>query len=192
MWGEILGETFLKPRDAARRVLGAAVPASVLAEGALAVTSAGVVLGFLALRLTNGVAADPISGALLAQPLLGVGVQLAGLVLVAWLTAAIGRRFGGRGTFFGAATAIVWLNAVTILVQLLQLVALLFAPPLAGALAIVTMIWLLWAFSCFVAELHGFASPAIVLGVAILVAVSFVFVLTFIAALAGLTPEGNS
>lgn len=191
MWGEILGETFLKPRAAARRVLGAGAPPGVVAQGALAVTGAGIVLGYVALRVTGGVAADPVSAALLARPFVGFVAQLAALVFVAWLTAAIGRRFGGRGDLLGAATAIVWLNGATVVIQLLQIVAMLFAPPLAGALAIVTLVWLLWAFACFVAELHGFASPAIVLGVVVLVVISLVFMLTFIAALAGLTPQGT-
>ncbi|MBP7000125.1 YIP1 family protein [Amaricoccus sp.] len=191
MWGELVAQTFLKPREAARRVLAAGFPPGVVAEAALAVTSLGIVLGYLALRVAHGVPADPVSAALLARPLVGVLVQLAALLLVAWLTATLGRRFGGRGDLLGAATAIVWLNAATLVVQVLQLVALVLAPPLAAALAMVTLVWLLWAFACFVAELHGFASPAIVLGVVVLVGVSLVFLLTFIAALAGLTPQGT-
>ena len=99
-------------------------------------------------------------------------------------------RFGGRGDFLGAATSIVWLNAATIAIQILQLVALVLAPPIAGIIAIATLAWLLWAFSCFVAELHGFASPAVVLGVVVLTGIVLVFALTFLAALAGFAPQG--
>ena len=37
-------------------------------------------------------------------------------------------------------------------------------PPLAAILAIATLFWALWAFANFVAELHGFRNPIVVLG----------------------------
>jgi hypothetical protein len=189
MWSELLGETFLRPREAARRVFAMELPSGVVAEAALAVSCLGVLLGYLGVELSGG-GVDPISAALLARPLLGVAAQLAALVFVAWLTAAIGQRFGGRGGFLGAATSIVWLNAATLAIQILQLIVLVLAPPLAGIIAIGTLAWLLWAFACFVAELHGFASSAVVLGVVVLTGIVLVFALTFLAALAGFAPQG--
>lgn len=189
MWGDLLGETFLRPREAAKRVLAVELPGGAVAEAALAVSCLGIVLGYLGLRLSGG-SVDPISAALLSRPFLGVATQLAALVLVAWLTAVIGQRFGGRGGFLGAAASIVWLNAATLLVQALQIVAIVFAPPLASMIALATLFWLLWAFASFVAELHGFASVAVTLGVVVLTGIVLVFALTFLAALAGFTPQG--
>ena len=100
------------------------------------------------------------SAAILGRPLLGAVVQLAALVIVVFLTVRIGRLFGGIGGFWDALALVVWLNAVMVLVQVVQLVALALVPPLAAALAIATILWALWAFANFVAELHGFQNPA--------------------------------
>ena len=87
---------------------------------------------------------------------------------------------------------VVWLNAMTLLIQIVQLVLLLVAPPLAGFLAIATLFWLMWAYANFVTELHGFASPVMVLGVTVLSVVVLMLGLTLIAAILGFSPSGGA
>ena len=188
MWRELVVDSFLRPRVAAKRVLALGLPAEFLLEAAVLVTAAGVVLGYLAM-LTDPGALDRVSATILGRPLLGAVVQLAALAVVVVLTARIGRIFGGSGGLHGALCIVVWLNAVMVLIQVVQLGALAIAPPVAAALAIATILWALWAFSSFVAELHGFRSTAIVIGVVVLTSIVLFFGTAMILAVLGITPQ---
>lgn len=189
MWGELLTDSILRPRAAARRVLDAPVPPGVVVEAAVAVACLGVVLAWTAMRLAGG-AVDPLTAAVLSRPLLGAAAQIAMMAGIAFLTWWLGGRFGGRGDALGAAKLVVWLNCVTLAIQAAQLVTLVFAPPLAGFIAVATLFWLFWAYANFTAELHDFTSPFIVLGVTVLTALGLVFGFALIAALLGVTPQG--
>ena len=191
MWGELLIDSLKRPRAAARRVLDAGVPAAPLLEAAVLVAAVGVVLGYLALRLSPE-ALDVVSAAVIENPLLGAAAQLAVMAVAVFLTVRLGRLFGGTGTTAGALALVVWLNAVMVLIQGLQLVALAVVPPLATALAIATILWALWAFANFVAELHGFQNPFIVLAVVILTAIVVFFGIAMILAILGITPQGGT
>jgi hypothetical protein len=181
MWGEILTDSILRPRLAAKRVLALPLPPRAVVEAAVAVASLGVVLGFAAVRLAGG-GIDPLSAAMLSRPLLGAAVQIAVMAGIAFLAWGIGARLGGRGDALGAAKVVVWLNAVTLVIQAFQLVA--------RFMALATLLWLFWAFANFTAELHDFTSPFIVLGVTVLTAVGLVLGLALVATLLGVSPEG--
>ena len=189
MWHELLIDSLKRPRVAARRVLDARVPAQQLLEAAVLVAAAGVVLGYFAL-LMSPEALDVVSAAVIANPLLGAVAQLAVIAVAVLLTARVGRLFGGRGTTEGALALVVWLNAVMVLVQAAQLVALAIVPPVATVLAMATILWALWAFSNFVAELHSFQNPFIVLAVVVLTTIVVFFGTAMIFAILGITPQG--
>jgi hypothetical protein len=187
MWGELVKETLMHPRRAARRVLETGMPVGVLVQAAVLVTCAGMLLGYLALSLGPDV--TDISAAVLTNPLLGAVAQLAVMVAVVFLTVQIGRLFGGTGGYHGALALVVWLNAMMVLVQLGQIAALLVVPPLAAVLAIATMLWAFWAYANFVAELHGFRNPAIVLGAVVLTTIVLFFGVAMLLAMLGITPQ---
>ncbi len=191
MWGELLIDSLKRPRAAARRVLDAGVPAAHLLEAAVLVAVVGVVLGYLALTMSPG-ALDVVSTAVIHHPLLGVVAQLAVMAIAVFLTVRLGRLFGGTGTLDGALAIVVWLNAVMVLVQAAQLVALAVVPPVATILAIATIFWALWAFANFVAELHGFQNPFIVLAVIVLTTIVLFFGTAMIAAILGFVPQGGA
>lgn len=182
-------DSLVRPREAARGLLTRRVAASALAQAAVAVTCLGVVLGYAALEMT-GDAVDPVSAAVLERPLAGAAMQLAVMAVLALLTFRVGRLFGGRGGFLDAALVVVWLNAVTLVIQVAQLVALALMPPLGALIALATLFWLLWAYANFVTELHGFESPVMVLGVVILTMIALVFGLSMLAAMLGVGPQG--
>lgn len=188
MWGELVVDSLLHPRRAARRILAAGVPERLLVQGAVAIACAGVVLGFLALQLSPE-AVDMVSAAILGNPLVGVAAQLAVMALIVVLTVQIGRLFGGSGGLSGALALVVWLNAMMVLIQAVQLVALALVPPVAALLAIVTVFWVLWTYASFVAELHGFQNPAIVLGVVMLTAIVLFIATAMLLAILGVTPQ---
>lgn len=189
MWGELLIDSLRRPRVAARRVLDARVPAARLLEAAVLVAVTGVVLGYLALMLSPE-ALDVVSAAVIHNPLLGAGAQLAVMAVAVFLTVRVGRIFGGTGTTEGALALVVWLNAVMVVIQAAQLVALAVLPPVATILAVATIFWALWAFANFVAELHGFQNPFIVLAVVILTTIVVFFGSAMIFAILGITPQG--
>jgi hypothetical protein len=189
MWGELLIDSLKRPRAAARRVLDARVPAPRLLEAAVLVAVVGVVLGYLALLLSPE-ALDVISAAVIHNPLLGAAAQLAVMAVAVFLTVRIGRLFGGTGTTHGALALVVWLNAVMVLIQAAQLLALAVLPPVATILAIATIFWALWAYANFVAELHGFQNPFVVLAVIILTTIVVFFGTGMIFAILGITPQG--
>ncbi len=187
MLGELLIESLIRPRAAARRLFALEIPAEAVAPAAAAAACAGVVLAYAAMVLSGG-AVDPVSEWVLRAPILGAAMQLGMMLLFALLTWRVGRLFGGTGGFWDAARLVVWLNVVTLAIQAAQLAALALIPPLAGLIALATLFWLLWAFASFVAELHGFEQPFMVLGVVLLLVVGAVFGLTMIAAILGITP----
>lgn len=189
MWGRLVIDSLVRPREAARDVLALRVDAGALAQAAAAVTCLGVLLGFAALQMTGG-AVDPVSAAVLERPLAGAAGQLVVMGVLALLTFRVGRLFGGRGGLLGAAAVVVWLNAVTLVIQVAQLVALALIPPLGVLIALATLFWLLWAYANFVTELHGFESPVMVLGVVILTMIALVFGLSMLAAMLGVAPQG--
>lgn len=189
MWGEILIDSILRPRLAARRLYALPVPPGTVVEAAGAVACLGILLGYAALVMTGG-GVDPVSAAALAVPLVGAAVQIAVMAGIAFLTWWLGARFGGRGDALGAAKAVVWLNVVMLAFQAAQLILLPIVPPLAAFIAVATLFWLFWAYANFTAELHGFASPFMVLGVAVLTAVGLALAFAAIASQLGFTPGG--
>jgi hypothetical protein len=191
MWGQLVIDSLVRPRTAAQRVLAFEIGWSPLAQIAVAIACIGMVLGYAAMAFSGG-PVDPMSAAVLSRPLIGAATQLGVMALIVALTVRIGRAFGGVGGPWGATMLVVWLNAMTLLVQVVQLVLLVLAPPLAGILAIAMLVWLLWAYSNFAAELHGFASPVMVLGVSVLSLVALVLGLTLLAAILGLSPTGGA
>lgn len=191
MWAELVIDSFRAPRAAARRLLALELGADTLVQAALAVTCLGMVLTHVAGTLAGG-ALDPVTAALLASPLVGALVQLAGMLLTVVLTWKVGRLFGGQGDLGGALRVLVWLNAVLLLLQVAQLVALAAVPPLAVVLSVAGMVWLLWAFACFTAELHGFENAFAVAGVALIAALVVIFVLMTLLAMLGINPQGTA
>lgn len=187
MWQELITDSLVRPRAAARRVLDLGLVPGLLAQAAVAVTSAGMVLGYVAMRV-NPQVIDPVSAAALAEPLAGAAVQLAMLGVLALLTGGVGRFFGGTGTMTGAFALVVWLNALMAVIQAVHLVTLVLLPPLAAVVALVTLFWTFWAYVNFVSELHGFRNPLLVLGGVILTLIALFLAVAILLAALGVTP----
>ncbi len=189
MLRQLILDTLLRPRAAAREILKIGFAPENLVQAAVAVTSLGMVLAFTAARMTPG-GVDPVTTAILQAPLLGAAMQLGVMGLIVVATALIGRQFGGTGDISGALALIVWLNLVLLAIQLVQIAALLVMPPLATLLGFATLFWLLWAFACFVTELHGFSNPLKVLVGVIACMIVLFFGLTLALAFLGFGPQG--
>ncbi|MBD3764692.1 MAG: YIP1 family protein [Rhodobacterales bacterium] len=148
--------TLQSPREAARALIAADLPMPVLGLGlALAAVASSLIthLGLLLAPLPDGamqmIAPSPLRTAVLQ------GIVLLGLAAAVH---QLGRLRGGRGIFSGALAVVVWVQAMLVVLQAVQLVAMVILPPLAEILSVLGLGLFLSLLTHFVAELHGFRS----------------------------------
>ncbi len=187
-WRKLVSDSFVSPRAAARSLIGLGLQPAILLQAAVAVSALSVVLGFLAVELGPG-EIDQVSAAIITTPFLGATIQFAAIIVVSGLAARIGELFGGTGGFPAAFALVIWLNAMMLLVQAVQIALLVFVPPLAAIVAIAAIVWMLWAFANFVTELHGFENPFFVLGGVILSMLVLFLGFAMILAVLGFVPQ---
>lgn len=145
------------PRAGARNLLALGVPLPARTAGLLlmAVASALMIhLGYLLLPPTD----DPLTLFMMQSPLRTAAIQWLILAASVFLIHRIGRAWGGRGSLPDALLVVVWLQVIMMAVQLVQLVALVVAPPLAGIINLAGLVLFFWLITSFIAELHGFSS----------------------------------
>lgn len=119
------------------------------------------ILNVLAVELFVGLTADapdPFIAAFINQPAAFAGMQLGGMLLMSALIHGVGRMFGGQGRFAEAVDIVIWLQAILLVLQVGQVVAMVILPPLALLFGLASIGVLLWMLPQFVAELHGFRS----------------------------------
>lgn len=159
-WIALVQEAFRDPRRSAQRIVGWPLPDQALVL-AFPLVVALSVLGLYGAMLLSGMAAAD-----LPAPVLLVVMQAGSMLLLAAVLAQAGRMFGGAGDFAGALRIILWIQALMVLLQAAQLVALVVLPPLAGLLSIVSLLAVGWIATGLVAGLHGFRSlPLTFLGI---------------------------
>lgn len=149
------------PRAATRALLAEAVPLPARTAGLLLVAVLSAVLASVQIRLSPQ-ELDPISAAMLASPFRAAVVQWAFLALSVVLIHRVGRAFGGTGSFPDALLIVVWLQCLTLVLQLAQLVVNVISPALAGLIGLGGFALFLWLMASFIAELHSFRSRGLV------------------------------
>lgn len=154
---QVLQLSFKSPKAAIRTVLNwrLSLGESALALTLMAVLSAGL-MSLVVGPLPAGI--DPVSAAMLTNPVYLAAVQLVGLAMISLFLFLLGRVAGGRGTLPQAVAMMAWLEGVLILISVVQVVALVLLPPLGLVLLLAGMGLSLWLVTNFVAELHGFPS----------------------------------
>ncbi|MBL9051445.1 MAG: YIP1 family protein [Tabrizicola sp.] len=153
--------TLQEPRQATRVLLSEDVPMPARTAGLMLVAVLSAVLASLQLGLTDQ-PLDPFSAFMLASPFRAAAFQWFFLALSVVLIHRVGRAFGGQGSFADALLVVVWLQLLTLALQVLQLVATLVAPFLVGIIGIGGFVLFVWLMTAFIAELHGFASRGLV------------------------------
>lgn len=149
--------TLEDPRAATRALLAEGVPMPARTAGLLLVAVVSALLASVQLGL-NPQPMDPVSAFMLASPFRAAVVQWGFLALSVLLIHRVGRAFGGHGSFADALLVVVWLQVLMLVVQALQLVTGILIPPLGGLIGLGGLVLFLWLMTCFIAELHGFAS----------------------------------
>jgi hypothetical protein len=93
-------------------------------------------------------------------------VQVGGLIISAVLMRVVGVWFGGTGQFSHALAMVAWIETLMLILQVLQLFALIIFPPVAVILALAGLFLMFWLATHFIAELHGFTSlPKVFFGI---------------------------
>lgn len=150
------------PRAGARAVLSLGVPMPARTLGLLLMAVASAVLmqvGFMILPPTD----DALAVFMMASPLRTAIIQWVILAVSVLLIYRVGRAWGGKGSLPDSLLVVVWLQVIMLGVQVVQVVALIIAPPVAAIINLAGLVLFFWLMTSFIAELHGFASRGAVL-----------------------------
>jgi hypothetical protein len=183
--------TLTDPSEGARRVKALDVPRAVLWQGFALVVVMSVLLTEV------GALASPASVGMVEflhlSPFFAGAVQALVLWMMVHATHRVGAAFGGEGSFEESVKLVVWLQAMLVGLQAVQLVAFFLVPALAVFLGIASLAWFFWVLTSFVMVLHGFESRAKVFLGILLAFVALVFGLSVLLAMLGVVvapPEG--
>ena len=182
----LFGDTVIDPRGVARRELLARLPMNARWLALAVVVVLSVLLGHVTLRLT--MAPTGMMGGLLAGPFASLVLQGGVLLIMALAAHQVGRLMGGGGNFPDALLLIAFLQGIMLVIQVLQIAALLLLPPLSGILSLFGFAVFLWVLTGFVAEMHGFRSLLGVMGMIVATAFGMAFLIALILAMLGVAP----
>lgn len=178
-------DTVSNPREGAAAIVKLQLPPHALWLAFALVMVLSMILGE-AVAIWMGPPPESAMGDSVMVSPVTMGVLQAGfLFLVAHGMARIGQLFGGTGDFQGALALVVWLQFIFLLVQIVQLVAMVIVPPMAGLITILAMGLFFWLLVNFIATLHGFSSLGMIFLVTILTALGFIFVLSLALTMVG-------
>ena len=102
----------------------------------------------------------------------------------------VGPRDRGTGSFEEALLLITWMQFIFVVLQVVQSLAFIFFPVVAGLIGIVALGLFFWLLTNFIAVLHGFSSLGLVLVGIIGSAIGIVMGLSLVLAILGVTVPG--
>lgn len=179
-------DTVRDPKEGAAEVLRLAPQRGALWLAFSLMVVVSLIMGEIVGLLMEPPEAGPLTG----QSPLALGLmQGAFLFLMVHAITHIGRLFGGTGDFDGALALVTWLQFVFFLVQLAQLVLLLFVPPLAAIVTVLAIGLFFWLLVNFIAVLHGFPSVGMVFFMTIASFIGILFTLSLVLSILGVTLE---
>lgn len=155
--GDLLRQTLADPRDAAQTVMRWPMGIPMLWQVAALLVILSVVFSQISGLILPLQAAGPF-GLIMAHPLLNAGVQAFIFVVSVHACHKIGRALGGTGRFDEALKLMVWLQAINVGIQAVQIMLLILMPPVAGLTGFASLVLFFWLLTNFVTVLHGFTS----------------------------------
>ena len=181
-------QTIRRPREVCAYLTGLRLPRDVLWLVLATVTVVSVLVGQVtALLLVPG--ADTIDGLFLANPLMMAAIQAVVMIITVFAILWIGGAMGGKAGLNDILVVLAWLQAVMILVQLVQTVALLVAPILAEIVTLIGLGLFLWLFTTSIAAIHKFENLALVFVMIVVSTLGISFALTLVLAILGVSLE---
>lgn len=150
------GFTLRNPRAAARWILNLRLdPSTGWAALALACVLASI-LFHLSIALLGPVEQD-LAG-VFGGPVGTVAISGTALLILVFGVHLVGRAFGGKGELAGAVVLIAWIQAIFLILQVIQVLFLITIPVVADIIGTFGLVLFLWLLAPFVTELHGFSS----------------------------------
>lgn len=164
----LLVETLRDPQRAAGRLIGLnpAFEVRVMAFVLIVVLSALLAwITQILMPVPAGQGGGPL-GLFHALPLHLAALQFGAMATIALALAFVGQRFGGKGSFADALLLTVWLEAVMLMVQVLQIILSGLFPLFGLLVGFASFALFFWLLTNFAARLHGFTSlPKVFFGV---------------------------
>lgn len=181
-------ESLSDPRGVARWLLNLNLPRAARWQALLLVLVLSATAFVIISLITGDNRPFTVFGINVGQAL-GLGiVQFLVLVSGAFATVWVGRRAGGHGDLDGAILLIAWMQFVLLLLQMVQIIFVVFAPGTIGLMNVVALAVAFWLLTNFIAELHGFQSLAKVLMAIIATMFAMAFALALLMSLLGIAP----
>lgn len=149
--------TLRNPRGAAQELLRMGLPA----QAAWAALALVCVLSTVLVHLSVGLL--PVQdqaelAVILGNPLGTLVMSGSALLILVFAVHLIGRAFGGGGTLDGAVLLVAWLQAIFLMLQLVQILFMIILPLVADVIGTFGLALFLWLLAPFVTVLHGFQS----------------------------------
>lgn len=178
-------ETVKAPRSTFARLMALDLDRTTLWQALMLTVAVSILLGEAMTYVLSSRMGEPMPR--IVTPLTLAVIQGSFLIVTVFLIDFVGRMMGGTGRFADAILAMAWLNAVMIVLQVVQLVLAVALPPLFGLVVLVQVVLSLYLLTAFIAELHGFGSMARVFGMILFVLMGVALGLSFILTLSGVT-----
>ena len=185
--GTFIGQSFRDPAGTAQWLAGVAISRATLYTMGALVTVLSVIV------LEIGLLLSPAEAEILrATPFTLCVVLGASLIMMVFAVQLTGQMLGGRGRFGTALLLVIWWQAMALIIQVAQTVALLILPPVAGILTLAGLVWLVFALLHFVNVLHGFDSLPKALATVAIGIVGISVGLAVLLSLIGVTLQGGT
>lgn len=182
-------ESVTAPREVARWLMSIEMPRVSRWEALLLIVVISVILAQATtwILVPQG---EILMGPILANPLTAGMVQMSLLVMMVFGIHWVGRAMGGTGGFGDAILLVAWIQFVMACLQVVQTLAILVIPPFSGLIAVFGFGLFFWLLTNFIAELHGFRSLGQVFVMVIVTMLGFIFGLSLILAVIGVSIPG--
>ena len=187
-WIRLAAKTLFEPKKCLRIILDIVITMPQLLQATVLAIVLSMIMPLITLMFQPTEVQDALNG-FTSKPLSVFIVQLSVLLGSAFLIAKIGNFFNGHGTFKECLTAMVWLQIVMILVQLIQFFSGLISPQLSALIFLISVGIMLYLIVHFISELHGFTSIMSVLFGVIASIFGLSFIVSILLAMLGFTPE---
>lgn len=126
----------------------------------------------------------------ISSPLGAFAFQYAMIMVTAIMVCYGGRMFGGKAGLDDSLLAVTWLQFVMLVVQIVQMAALILMPPLSLLIFMAAMILLIYLLVNFIMEIHGFKNPLAVVAGIVAAFFAVALVLSILLALLGFGLDG--
>ncbi len=170
------------PREAVRMLLAMQVPMAARWTGLVVVGVLSALMFHLSFMMQPADVQEVFSRFVMT-PLFTAAVQTVFVLVSAVAVYRVGRMQGGIGSFEDGLLLVVWVQAVSVFIQIVQLLLMPVLPPAAEVLGLFGVGVYFWLMTHFIAELHGFKSLGLVFLSIILTMIAFGLALIFALAL---------